>query len=308
MNKAQLKKEQPVVYRTLSNALKSRHIANAYLFCGPKGTPKSEMALLMAQSLFCQHTDEDGFACQSCAACRQTENGNNLDVQILRQEKISRKDIVAIQDYFSSSSISAGHERLYIIEDFDLARKDASNALLKFLEEPLPHVHAILTSASASSVLPTIASRAQILHFRPVMARYNFEAMQEFCDERHAQILSGIGYTPAGAKELFEQSEQFEKVEEAILAYMKDMGSDLQILHMQQVFASKSALLSRPWIRLALEWILYEIRQGSSIYTPEQNAKIRMILVSALDKVNLNIDLALMLDQTYFEIRKVVRS
>jgi hypothetical protein len=89
---------------------------------------------------------------------------------------------------------------------------------------------------------------------------------------------------------------------------MKDMGSDLQILHMQQVFASKSALLSRPWIRLALEWILYEIRQGSSIYTPEQNAKIRMILVSALDKVNLNIDLALMLDQTYFEIRKVVRS
>jgi DNA polymerase-3 subunit delta' len=156
--------------------------------------------------------------------------------------------------------------------------------------------------------LPTIASRAQILHFRPVTARYNYEAMCEFCDERHAKILSSIGYTPTAAKELFEQTELFEKAEEALLSYMKDMGSDLQILNMQQVFASKSALLARPWIRLFLEWILYEIRSGASIYTPEQNAKIRMILVSALDKVNLNIDLALMLDQTYFEIRKVVRS
>ena len=48
MNKEQLKKEQPVVYQTLSNALKRDHLAHAYLFVGPKGSPKNEMAVLLS--------------------------------------------------------------------------------------------------------------------------------------------------------------------------------------------------------------------------------------------------------------------
>ena len=62
MNKEQLKKNQPIVYRTLSNALQKNRLAHAYLFSGPKGSPTKEVALLLAQSLACTHRDADGFA------------------------------------------------------------------------------------------------------------------------------------------------------------------------------------------------------------------------------------------------------
>ena len=81
MDKATFKKNQPVVYRTLSRALKQARIAHAYMFAGPKSAETKEAALLFVQSLFCPHPDEDGFACMTCPSCRRYAARESIDVE-----------------------------------------------------------------------------------------------------------------------------------------------------------------------------------------------------------------------------------
>ena len=65
-----LARQQPIAWKTLSNALARQTFAHAYLFQGPAGTAKKEMALLFAQSVFCPHAEE-GIACGQCDTCRR---------------------------------------------------------------------------------------------------------------------------------------------------------------------------------------------------------------------------------------------
>ena len=110
MNKEYLKKAQPIVYQTLSNALKNQRVANAYLFHGPKGSSKLETAVLFAQSIVCEHTDVDGFACQECESCKRIENEDSLDYMIVSNDRIKKKDIVEAvlmnHDYGNSICVS----------------------------------------------------------------------------------------------------------------------------------------------------------------------------------------------------------
>lgn len=101
MNKEYLKKAQPIVYQTLSNALKNKRVANAYLFHGPKGSSKLETAILFAQSIVCEHTDFDGFACQECESCKRIENEESLDYMIVSNDRIKKKDIVDLQAFLN---------------------------------------------------------------------------------------------------------------------------------------------------------------------------------------------------------------
>ena len=81
---------QPIVYKTLSNALKNKRVANAYLFHGPKGSSKLETAILFAQSIVCEHTDFDvGFG-KECESCKCIEN-EELDYMIVSNDRIKRK-------------------------------------------------------------------------------------------------------------------------------------------------------------------------------------------------------------------------
>ena len=154
MNKEYLKKAQPIVYQTLSNALKNKKVANAYLFHGPKGSSKLETAILFAQSIVCEHTDFDGFACQECESCKRIENEESLDYMIVSNDRIKKKDIVDLQAFFESTSAGKQNARIYILDHYDKATPDASNSLLKFLEEPSEGIYGILIAHEKSNVLP----------------------------------------------------------------------------------------------------------------------------------------------------------
>lgn len=132
------------MYQTLSNALKNQRVANAYLFHGPKGSSKLETAILFAQSIVCEHTDNDGFACQECESCKRIENEESLDYIIVSNDRIKKKDIVDLQTFFESTSAGKQNARIYILDHYDKATPDASNSLLKFLEEPSEGIYGIL--------------------------------------------------------------------------------------------------------------------------------------------------------------------
>ena len=306
MNKEVFKKNQPVVYRTLSNALKYNRLAHAYLFTGPKGSIKQESALLFAQSLVCDHVDEDGFACQECDACKRIENEESVDFRWVHgdRNRIKKSDIIDLQDFFSTTSQEMKSRSIYLLDAFDYATPGASNSLLKFLEEPINDLYAILTADEKSNILPTIQSRCQIISFRPSSKEELYFELKKVTEDENASMLSSSGYTYQNAMDLLE-CDEFDLVKEQAKAYVSNWNSFKAIYKMQsELFVPKSSQMTKEWVRLWMQWVLYLMKQMDlelSVYT-----KIQTILVESMDVLRSPVDLALFLDKIYNQIRKVV--
>ena len=158
-----IKKSQPKVVQLLENSLKKDRLSHAYLFEGEKGTKKFETALYFAQMLLCTNVDKP---CLECHNCRRIKNGTHPNVYIIEPKNnlIRKGQIADLQTEFSKTSIEPG-PKIYIIKDIESINTNAANSLLKFLEEPYPNIHAILTTSNINRILPTIISRSQIVQF-----------------------------------------------------------------------------------------------------------------------------------------------
>ncbi len=150
----------------LRSALSSRKIAHAYLFAGPSGSGRREMAQAFAQAIFCERGGAD--ACGECLSCRKVMHGNHPDLHVVAPDGATVKieQIRALQRELSYRSAGAGY-KVYIIESAETMTTQAANSLLKFLEEPPAPVVAILLAPSTQAVLPTILSRSQPVPFVP---------------------------------------------------------------------------------------------------------------------------------------------
>lgn len=304
MDKTVFKTEQPIVYRVLSNALKRDHLAHAYLFFGPEEADKEGTALLFAQSIICEHPDEDGFACQKCARCKALENRESLDFIFNQDNPIKKDSILDLQDQFSKTAYEEAGQKIYILSHFDTATSSASNSLLKFLEEPQPDITGILIAPSKNSVLPTIASRAQPIAFKPVDLKKRAKQYETFCSPREALFFAKGGYTLAEAEKMMEQ-ESFKVIEEAALEYGKNMSSLSEIVKMQELLAAKSDMLTKENVRLFIEWLLDYINH-EEILDGEKRSFAKLILVENYDLLRRPVDLALYLDKIYYQLRKAI--
>ena len=303
MNKEYLKKAQPVVYQTLSNALKNQRVANAYLFHGPKGSSKLETAILFAQSIVCEHTDVDGFACQECETCKRIENEESLDYMIVSNDRIKKKDIVDLQAFFESTSAGKQNARIYILDHYDKATPDASNSLLKFLEEPSEGIYGILIADEKSNVLPTIQSRCQAIHFKPESCEH---ALLENTSEDNAKMLAESGYTYDKAIELLALPD-FEELKQIAFDYIEHASSFAQIEKMQtNVFVNKSERMNKDWIQLWIQWVLFYVKNDRVNIPLEKKVKLYSILVENMDMLYRPVDLGLFMDKLYYDIRKAV--
>ncbi|AIO18084.1 DNA polymerase III subunit tau [Candidatus Izimaplasma bacterium HR1] len=160
-----IKESQPKVVQLLENSLKKDRLSHAYLFEGEKGTMKFETALYFAQMLLCK--SEDTKPCLECKNCKRIKNGTHPNVYVIRPEKniIKKQQVQDLQTEFSKTSIEPG-PKIYIIKDIETIHVSAANSLLKFLEEPFPNIHAILTTSNINRILPTIISRSQVVQFQ----------------------------------------------------------------------------------------------------------------------------------------------
>ncbi|MFC4600500.1 DNA polymerase III subunit delta' [Cohnella hongkongensis] len=150
----------------LRHALAANRLAHAYLFAGPPGSGRMEMAQAFAQAIFCERGGSDG--CGECLECRKVLHGNHPDLHVIQPDGSSVKieQIRSLQRDLSYRSAGAGY-KVYIIEASETMTTQAGNSLLKFLEEPPSPVVAILLAPSAQAVLPTILSRTQLVPFVP---------------------------------------------------------------------------------------------------------------------------------------------
>ncbi len=161
----------------LKHSLTEDRLSHAYLFLGPGHVGKTALALYLAQQLNC--LEGDGRPCGTCSACRRIGRGTHPDVRVIDGES-GRIKIDQIRELQRESSLSPfeGRWRVYIVRQFERATVEAANCLLKTLEEPPPRVVLLLTADMAECLLPTIVSRCQVFHLRPLPLSQVEQALQ----------------------------------------------------------------------------------------------------------------------------------
>jgi len=173
---------QEQVTQTLRNALNSGRVSHAYLFCGPRGTGKTTTGRILAKAVNCL-TNGKGEPCNACPMCQAVSEGRALDV--IEIDAASNRGIDEIRELRERVNYAPNQARykVYIIDEVHMLTKEASNALLKTLEEPPPYVIFILATTEAHKVLPTISSRCQRFDFRRISQADIVSKLTRICSQ-----------------------------------------------------------------------------------------------------------------------------
>ncbi|MFC7322336.1 MULTISPECIES: DNA polymerase III subunit delta' [Halobacillus] len=197
-----MKETQPLVAQMLVNSFKKDRISHAYLFQGDKGTGKREMSTLFAKSIFCKER-EGAEPCQTCVNCKRIDSGNHPDLHWVSPDgqSIKKEQILNLQKEFTYTGMES-NLKVYIIVDADKMTTNASNRLLKFLEEPNQQTTAMLLTENSQSMLDTIRSRCQLLAFQPLNP------------ERVEKELEDLGVSTSNAKILASLTNNLQEAQE----------------------------------------------------------------------------------------------
>lgn len=159
---------QQSITNTLKNAIKSKHLAQAFLFCGPRGVGKTTCARILAKTINCQNLQPNIEACDECESCKSFNDGRSLNIYELdAASNNSVEDIRALIEQVNYAP-QMGQYKVYIIDEVHMLSTSAFNAFLKTLEEPPRHAIFILATTEKHKIIPTILSRCQIFDFNRI--------------------------------------------------------------------------------------------------------------------------------------------
>jgi DNA polymerase-3 subunit gamma/tau len=153
---------------TLKNAIKNNQLAQAFLFCGPRGVGKTTCARILAKTINCFNITDDQEACGVCESCVSFQTGHSFNFHEL--DAASNNSVDDIRSLIDQVRIppQAGKYKIYIIDEVHMLSVNAFNAFLKTLEEPPPYAIFILATTEKHKILPTILSRCQIFDFNRI--------------------------------------------------------------------------------------------------------------------------------------------
>ncbi len=159
---------QSHITNTLKNAIINKHLAQAYLFCGPRGVGKTTCARIFAKTINCTNITSHGEACDACESCLSFNSGAALNVYEL--DAASNNSVEDIRNLVDQVRFAPqlGEYKVYIIDEVHMLSTNAFNAFLKTLEEPPKHAKFILATTEKHKIIPTILSRCQVFNFNRI--------------------------------------------------------------------------------------------------------------------------------------------
>jgi len=171
---------QQHVTRTLSNAVQSGRVAHAYIFSGARGVGKTTTARVLAKALNCVKGPA-AEPCNECDSCREIGLGSSLDV--IEIDAASNRGIDQIRELreMVRYAPAGGRYKVVILDEAHMLTDEASNALLKTLEEPPDKVIFVMATTEPESLAETIRSRSQHFHFRALSFAEIVDALEQIC-------------------------------------------------------------------------------------------------------------------------------
>ena len=159
---------QSVITSTLSNAISDNHLAQSFLFCGPRGVGKTTCARILAKTINCQNISEKVEPCDKCESCTSFNESHSFNIHEL--DAASNNSVDDIRNLVEQVRFApqVGHYNIYIIDEVHMLSTSAFNAFLKTLEEPPSHAIFILATTEKHKIIPTILSRCQIFDFKRI--------------------------------------------------------------------------------------------------------------------------------------------
>ncbi|MCK9163195.1 MAG: DNA polymerase III subunit gamma/tau [Bacteroidales bacterium] len=159
---------QSHITTTLQNAIKSDQLAQAFLFCGPRGVGKTTCARILAKTINCTNRTSETEACNQCESCLSFNNNSAFNIQEL--DAASNNSVDDIRDLVDQVRVppQGGKYKVYIIDEVHMLSPSAFNAFLKTLEEPPSYAKFILATTEKHKIIPTILSRCQIFDFHRI--------------------------------------------------------------------------------------------------------------------------------------------
>ncbi|HOJ77468.1 MAG TPA: DNA polymerase III subunit gamma/tau [Bacillota bacterium] len=255
---------QQHIVTTLSNAIRNKKIAHAYLFTGPRGTGKTSTAKIFAKALNCE-SPQGVEPCDQCSSCQRINEGTFLDV--LEIDGASNRGIDEIRDLREKIKFTPaeGRYKIYIIDEIHMLTTEAFNALLKTLEEPPNFVVFILATTEVHKLPLTILSRCQRFDFK----RFTIAEIKG----RLATILTAEGI-------------QFEDTALELIAKYAEGGMRDALSLLEQCIAhSKGGLLKEDDVRAILGLISEEEIEKLAVALKEHDTKLALEL---LEEVSLD--------------------
>ncbi len=167
---------QEPIARTLRNAIDTGRVAHAYLFSGTRGVGKTSMARIFAAAI---NTTKEGDMPEEVADAIRT----GRDQDVIEIDAASNRGVDDARDLIANCVYRPmrGPYKVYIIDEVHMLTREASNALLKTMEEPPEHVKFILCTTEPHKVLPTIQSRCQRFDFRDIPTSRIADHLREVC-------------------------------------------------------------------------------------------------------------------------------
>jgi DNA polymerase-3 subunit gamma/tau len=238
---------QNTITNTLKSAIKNNHLAQAYLFCGPRGVGKTTCARIFAKTINCSNLSADAEACDKCESCLSFNSLRSFNIHELDAASNNKvEDIRSLNDQVRIPP-QIGKYSIYIIDEVHMLSSSAFNAFLKTLEEPPSHAIFILATTEKHKIIPTILSRCQIFDFNririeDIVSRLMFVANNEGIDAGE-EALHIIGQKADGAmRDALSIFDQIVSLTGKKITY-KDVIENLNVLDYEYYFKAVDGAL-----------------------------------------------------------------